>query len=239
MKQEKKIIGLIFALLIVTLIGACSLQTSQSTEGGRTVFTLTDDAANMGAVTSVKITVDSIKVLNENETWTTVSTQQQTYDLLKLKATGTQVLLADYNLTPGTYKQVRLNISKVVVTDASGDHVAKLPSGELKIVGKLVVNSNSTSTVKFDFIADESLHMTGNGLYIFAPVVRLETRQRANVNTEFRDNIRIFDGKMDEDRKMGMDIEGNFGEGFSIKKDSRLMINGNKITEEAEGEISN
>lgn len=237
---EKNISGsiftLIFILLIAALISACSLQpqsqSSQSTQEGRAVFTMTDDAANMSEVTSIKITVNSIKVLNESESWTTVSNEQQTYDLLKLKSSGTQVLLAEYNLTPGTYNQIRLNISQIVVTDASGDHTAKLPSGELKIVGKLVINANSTSTVKFDFIADESLHLTGNGTYIFAPVVKLETRQRANVDLRFRENVRISDGKIDDDRKEGMDIEGNFGEEYHINENSRLIIRGDKITEE-------
>jgi len=232
MKQGKKFIGLMFALLVVSLIAACSPQAQQSTSG-RAVFTMTDAAANMGAVTSIKVTVDSVKVLGENGVWTEVSSKQQTYDLLKLKASGTQVLLADYNLASGTYQQVRLDISKVVVTDASGDHVAKLPSGELKIVGRVKVNDNSTSTVKFDFIADKSLHMTGNGLYIFAPVVKLEMRERADVDTRFKENVRISGGKINEDTEVGMDIDGNVGEGNKIKSDSKLSVNGNRINEEA------
>ncbi len=235
MKQNGKFIGLVFALLVLTVMTACSFQDGQSTRGGRAVFTMTDDAANMGAVTSVKITVDSVKVLSEQGVWTQVSAKQQTYDLLKLKASGTQVLLADYNLTSGVYKQLRLSVSKVVVTDASGEHAAKLPSGELKLVGKLAINDNSTSTAKFDFIADESLHMTGNGEYIFAPVIKLEIREKTTVDTESKDDVKIRGGKINEDVKLSMDIDGNIGigEGFKIRKDSRLSINGDKIVEES------
>lgn len=219
--------------LSIDTAGKIKLGSESATSGnGRAVFVVTDAAANMSAVTSIKITIDSVKVLNESGAWTTVSTEQHTYDLLKLKASGTQVLLADYNLAPGTYQQTRLDISKVVVTDASGDHVAKLPSGELKIVGKLVVKENSTSTVKFDFIADESLHTTGNGLYIFAPVVKLETRQDSNVNTESKENVRISGGKINEDTEIGMDIDGNVGKGLKVRNDTRLTVRGDKITEE-------
>ena len=241
MKQGKKFIGLMFALLVVSLIAACSPQAQQSTSG-RAVFTMTDAAANMGAVTSIKVTVDSVKVLGENGVWTEVSSKQQTYDLLKLKASGTQVLLADYNLASGTYQQVRLDISKVVVTDASGDHVAKLPSGELKIVGRVKVNDNSTSTVKFDFIADKSLHMTGNGTYIFAPVIKFETREKAHVeiderenedrDTDSKANVRIKDGNVDEDTEVSMDIDGNVGKGLKVREDSRLSVRWDKIAEE-------
>jgi len=233
-KIDRSIFKSTFALLIIfavaTLLSACTPQ--QLTQDGRAVFVLTDAAADMGSVTNVSVTIDSIKVLNESGSWITVSATPQTYDLLKLKSTNTQVLLADYNLTQGTYNQVRLEISKVIVTDASGDHVAKLPSGELKLVGKLIINGNSTSTVKFDFIADESLHITGEGTYIFAPVIKFETRQKAEVDTRFRENIRIINGNVDENKKEGMDINGNFGEGFRIRTDARFSIKGDKIIEE-------
>src|SRR3989338_8533426 len=100
MKQGKKFIGLIFALLVVSLIAACSPQAQQSTSG-RAVFTMTDAAANMGAVTSVK-------VHSEAEGWVTVSSAQKTYDLLQLKAQDKQELLADIQLKEGTYNQLRL-----------------------------------------------------------------------------------------------------------------------------------
>ncbi len=236
MKQEKKIIGLVFLLLTISLIVACS--SSLDVRDGRAVFIVTDAAADMGAVTSIKMTVDDIKLHGE-EGWVDVSSKQQTFDLLKLKAEGTQALLADVKLAPGTYDQVRLHISKVIVTDASGDHTAKLPSGELKLIGKVVINDNSTSTIKFDFIADKSLHITGNGLYIFAPVIRLETRERANVEIERKENddrdvnVTIKEGNINDDTEQSMDVDGNFGEGLKIIEDSKLSVNGNKITEES------
>ena len=57
-RQKRKFIGLIFALLVISLIAACSPQAQQSTRSGRAVFTITDAAADMGAVTSVKIIRD-------------------------------------------------------------------------------------------------------------------------------------------------------------------------------------
>lgn len=236
--KQRKFMGMIFMLLAVILTVACSPQTQQSTSGGRAVFTMTDAAANMGAVTSIKVTVDSVKVLSEEGEWIKVSTGQNTYDLLELKTSGTNALLADYNLTAGTYRQVRLDISKVIVTDISGDHIAKLPSGELKLVGKLIINANSTSTIKFDFIADESLHITGDGRYIFAPVIKLETREKAEVDIESEDDVRIREGEIVEDIKVGMDIDGNVGEGLKIRKDSKLLIEFDDILEESDDDDS-
>ena len=165
--MKKTNILLALGLVLVMLVGACTSTvqsdfssgtqntgTQQSSEG-RVVFAVKDAAADMGAVTSVKITVDSVKVHSETEGWVTVSSSQKTYDLLQLKAQGKQELLADVQLKDGNYDQLRLDISNVIVTDASGSHEAKLPSGELKVNGNLVVEANATSTATFDFIEDE------------------------------------------------------------------------------------
>lgn len=217
----------VFALVAVVLLAGC-VQAPTTTQG-RAVFTIKDAAPDMGTVSSVKVTIDSVQVQSAAEGWVTVSSTPQTYDLLKLKAEGSQALLADVNLKTGTYQQVRLMTSKVVVTDTSGDHEAKLPSGELKIVGELTVNESSTSTATFDFIADESLHVTGNGDYIFAPVVKLETREKADVDVSSKANVKINGGTIKTNIKVGMDIDGNIGVGLNISKDTKLSIEGGKI----------
>src|SRR3989344_9211444 len=143
----KKILILAIISVFILMLGCApqQMETGEEQEG-RVVFTITDAAADMGTVTSVMITVDSVRVHSETEGWVTVSSEQKTFDLLKLKAEASQELLADVKLEEGTYQQLRLDISKVLVVDAEGEHEAKLPSGELKIVGDLEVKANSTST---------------------------------------------------------------------------------------------
>ena len=199
------------------------------TEDGRVVFTITDAAANMSAVTSVVVTIDSVSVHSAAEGWVAVSSESQTVDLLKLKAEGSQELLADVTLKEGTYQQLRLNISKVVVVDAEGEHEAKLPSGELKIVGDLEVKANSTSTVTFDFIADESLHITGQGEYILAPVVQLETREDAEVEVKADKKVEIKAGKVKTNITVGMDAEGKVGVGLGIPAKAAVSIAQGKV----------
>jgi len=231
MRTERTFIGVLLTLFAVALLTACSPQT-QSTQTGRAVFTMTDAAENMSGVTAVIVTVDSVRVLNESGSWIEVSTTPHTYDLLRLKADDTRALLADYNLTPGVYRQVRLVVSKVIITDAAGNHTAKLPSGELKLVGNLTIAANSTSTANFDFIADESLHLTGTGLYIFAPVIQLETREHATVDMRSRENVRVSGGRIIDNRKLSMDLDGSVGEGLRIGPDERLAFEGGKIARE-------
>ncbi len=225
----KKIL-LILALVSVIFIAACtSYSNDTGVKTGRAVFTLTDAAADMGTVSSVKITVDKVSAHSEAEGWIDVSSESKTYDLIELKGSGKQVLLADAQLKEGSYDQVRLSISKVMVTDDNVEYEAKLPSSELKIVGTTDVEANTTSSVKFDFIADESLHVTGNGKYIFAPVVQFETKEKTEVDVSDENDVKVNDGNVKTNVKVGMDVNGNVGVGLKIGADENLEIGADNV----------
>lgn len=196
---------------------------------GRAVFLITDAAANMSSVSSVRMTVDSVAVHSNTEGWITVSSSPRTYDLLQLKAQGDQMVLADVELEEGTYQQIRMDVSNVVVTDAEGDHQATLPSGELMIVGDVVVEPNATATAEFDFIADESLHVTGNGEYVFAPVIQVETREDADVLISSNGEADVEGGDIRTNVRIGMDANGRVGVGLGISQDRQISIEGGRI----------
>ncbi len=207
----------------------------QTSGQGRAVFAVTDAAADMGAVTSVQATVEQVQVHSAAKGWVSVSTQPKTYDLLELKAQEKSELLADVNLAAGTYDQMRLQISQVLVTDANGTHQAKLPSNELKFAGQLEVKANQTSTATFDFIADESLHVTGNAessgqaRYIMAPVVQVQTRTDASVSVDASNAVRISGGSVKTNVEIGMDEKGNVGIGVKIPANANLSIDINGL----------
>ncbi|MFH1182389.1 MAG: DUF4382 domain-containing protein [Candidatus Woesearchaeota archaeon] len=182
----------------------------------------------MSAVSSILVTIDNISVHRTGGGWIDVSSSPRSFDLLQLNAQGTKALLAETGLEQGIYYEVRLGISKVVVTDVNGTHDAKLPSGVLKIVGRLAVNVNETSTVDFDFIANESLHMTGDGEYILAPVVKLETTHGSEVNVT-SEGVKVKEGVKDTDSKVGMDENGFVGAGIKIRAEAKLTIENGKI----------
>jgi hypothetical protein len=218
---------LLIALCVLALaLTACAPESSE----GRVVVTVTDAATNMGAVTSVEVTIDKVEAHSATEGWVTLSANQKTVDLLELKATGAQALLADETLTEGSYDQMRLEISNVVVTDADGDHEAKLPSNVLKVNTNLTVGNNTTSTASFDFIADESLHVTGNGKYILAPVVHVETREDAQVDATNKNAVVITQGTVRTNTRVGMDVNGNVDVNVHVPADADLRIDGNTIS---------
>lgn len=229
MAEKKFLFGFapFVAIVLAVFLSGCLQSASTSAPQGRAVFAITDVAADMGSVTSVNVTIDSVQAHNAAQGWVNVSSAPQTYDLLKLKAEGSKALLADVNMAPGAYQQVRLVISNVTVTDTSV-HEAKLPSGELKIVGGFNVSENSTSAIVFDFIASDSLHVTGKGEYIFAPVVRFSAVEGAEVDASSSSDVRVQGGTT-KSIEVGMALDGTTGEGVKVAKDKKLSIEGGKI----------
>ncbi len=223
------------AVIVVVVLGAFVafqfgiFPTSVSGATGQAVFAVTDSAANLSSISSIQMTIQSVEVHSTDQGWVVVSNTPKIVDLLALNATSSNELLADVQLNATTYQQIRLNISQVIVVDSNGTHVAKLPSGELKIVANLVVNPNSTSTALFDFIAGDSLILTGNGQYIFAPVVHVQTTKNANVSIDSQNNVHITGGRTDTDEQVGMDINGNVGVNLGIPTNANVTIdvNGN------------
>ena len=197
---------------------------SISADKGRAVFAITDAAADMGSVSEIRLTVKEVQAHSNTESWTTVSSQSKTYDLLKLKADGHLELISDTDLSIGAYNQIRFVVDKVIVVDSEGEHEAKLPSNELKINLDFEVKENSTSTIVLDFIADESLHTTGNDKYILAPVIQVETRENAEVDVKSNNKVEISSGNIKTKVKVGMDIDGNVGLGLKISKDTKLNL---------------
>ncbi|MEW6723040.1 MAG: DUF4382 domain-containing protein [Candidatus Micrarchaeota archaeon] len=218
-------------LLIAVLLSGCYGPAPQAPEGkGRAVFAIADAAADMGAVSSIEVTVDEVSVHSASEGWVTVSSTPKTYDLMELRASGERELLADAQLDSGEYQQMRLRISKVLVTDGNGTHEARMPSKELKIAGAFSVGANATSTATFDFAADESLHVTGEGQYVLAPVVGVETRRDAEVTVESDARVVIRGGNVLTSTRVGMDENGTLGVGLKIPAGAAVSIQDGVIT---------
>lgn len=213
---------------------ATSAPTATANTMGSAIFAVRDAAADMGAVTGVRIAVDSVRVHNQAGAWTTVSSQSQTYDLLVLRGKGIAELLAETKLAAGSYDQMELTISTVTVTDDKGQHEAKLPSGKLQLQGSLEVKAGTTSTASFDFLADQSLHTTGDGLYILAPVVRVETRAEADAQVTATREVKMGGGRVTTDAEIGMNAEGDVDAGLRVSPDAILRVDGNgKVVQSA------
>ncbi len=193
---------------------------------GRAVISITDDAPSLDGVTAVVITVDAVETHSSAQGWVTVSSAAKRYDLLALKRSGDSALLVDTNLDAGTYDQIRLNISDVSVTANGKTQTAKLPSSTLKIVGNLVVLAGQTSSVSLDFLLDKSLHLTGAGTYVLAPVVRLESKSGVRVDVKADGSVEESGGKVEDEDTEGMDERGEMRSDFELNAKLDIDENG-------------
>lgn len=223
------IVGGIYLFTRAPKTNDTSTPVSQETENmrtqGRVVFSVTDAAANMSTISEINMKVSKVEMHNQADGWFTISTTPRTYNLLALNASGESKILADAQVTAYEYDQIRLMVDSISVkTKAGATSEAKLPSGELKINTKVVVNTGTTSSVNLDFLADKSLHVTGNGKYIFAPVVKAETRSNTNVSVGTNSTVSIAGGKVDDDETIGMDIDGSVKANFQINGSQKLNI---------------
>lgn len=199
--------------------------TDTTSTTGSFIFAITDAAENLDHVTNVEITINSIEIHHPARGWITIDSQEQTFDLLQLKNEDIVALLAQKELEEGIYDQIRLEISDVRVTEDSGEvQQAVLPSGELKIKNDFVVKEGEISVVTLDFIADDSLHRTGKGEFIMAPVINVEAREQATVEID-NGRIEIKGGEVRVDSTFGMDEHGNMGINVRIPPGTTLSIN--------------
>ena len=205
-------------------------QNQDTTYTGRVVFSVTDAAADMSTISEINMKVNSVEVHSTASGWVTASTTPRVYNLLALNASKKSELLADVDLETGTYDQVRLMVDSIAIKMKTGViKEAKLPSSELRINAKLLVNRDMTSSVNFDFLADKSLHTTGNGSYIFAPVVKIETKSNADVSVDNKSVVTITGGRIDDANTVGMDIDGSVKINFQINSKQKLNIDSNNV----------
>lgn len=221
----------VLGLLVLTLLVIAGCTGAPNTDGnspngqtGRAVFSMTDAAADMGSVQKVNVTIDSVDAYSETNGWVRVNSQRREYDWLELKSQSKTVVLADAQLEEGSYSQVRMNVSKVTVTDANGVHEAKTPTREWVFDGQFTVESNTTSSAHFDFQADESVHVANDSSYVVAPVTVVETRDNASVNVQSSDRVIISGGSVRTSQTVGMDISGNIGVGIRIPVDAVIDV---------------
>jgi hypothetical protein len=112
------------------------------------------------------------------------------------------------------------------VTAAGKTQDAKLPSNTLRIVGRLTVVSDQTSTMVLDLMLAKSLHLTGSGQYIFAPVLKFQTKANTSVNVDSSERVRASGGRMDDEHAFGMDEKGEMHVDFELPANLKIDASG-------------
>ncbi|MES2930186.1 MAG: DUF4382 domain-containing protein [Patescibacteria group bacterium] len=221
--------GIILGILLVVVIvwGVVAYQKKHNTDGEGLYVSVTDATADIKNVTDIDMTVKKVEVYSAAKGWTTVSADAKTYKLLSLNASGeTKFYGKKSDLEAGTYDKVRVTLGDTTVrTKTKGDMKATLPTSQIVMNATIKVSDDAKSHLTLDFLADKSLHMTSDDQYVFAPVVKAESRSNADVTVSAdTDTVMISGGTVDSTATVGVDLDGSSKGNFELKTGSDLKI---------------
>ncbi|HCB35391.1 MAG: hypothetical protein A3H73_00085 [Candidatus Taylorbacteria bacterium RIFCSPLOWO2_02_FULL_50_120] len=205
-------------------------ETDQSPMKGEVVVSFTDETAAIQNVTEVKMQVESVSLYSNTKGWVEVGSKNVEYRLLELKAKRESRVYATAKVAADTYTRAKIVVKDVTVeTKNAGKKTATMPRRDIELVHKTVVKENATASVHIDVLADQSLHATSKGEYIFTPVIKTESRSNASVTVSSNDTVTIASGTVEDMTTLGMDIDGSVKVGFKIDADIKLDISGDTI----------
>lgn len=159
--------------LTVILVSACTSATPRT----GVVEVRATDAPPTG-VSSILVTTSNIQIHKTDapeDSWVTVVSQEKTFDLVAIQ--DVEVFLGSENVSSGNYTQIRLDVTRVIVTMNGANITAKLPSDKLKVVGTWEVKAGEKTILTLDFQADTFVVITGNDTVQVKPVIKLEVSQ--------------------------------------------------------------
>ena len=102
--------------------------------------------------------------------WKTVLEEEKTFDLIVIQ--DVKKFLAEIDLEPGKYTQIRLRISNASLEVSGVQESLKIPSNKLKLIHPFTINSGETTTLTLDFDAQKSVHKAGDK-YILKPTIKI------------------------------------------------------------------
>lgn len=200
-------------------------QESESSVVGTIYVGVTDATADIKDVNDIDLSVKKVEIYSDMSGWMTLSSSEKKYPLLKLKAEGKTELYAKNYLKAGFYDRVRVTLGDVVVrTKTKGDLKATVPSSQIVIYSDIKIMNGQDTHFKLDFLADKSLHITVDGKYLFAPVVKAESRSGASVSLGAEDKLEVSLGSVDSVVSVGVDLSGSSRSNFELQTDSTLKI---------------
>ena len=224
----KSLTGVIVgAVLVITVIGGVIwYQNNQKSKTTGTLFIgITDATADIAQVNEIDLTVKQVEIHSTTRGWVSVSSDTKSYELLALHAAEKTKVYAKENVAAETYDKVRVTLGEATIkTKARGDLKATLPSSYVVINTNVIVKPGTDSHLKLDVLADQSLHETSDGAYVFAPVIKAESRNSAEISEASDNSLTVSGGHIDSIITAGVDLDGTSKTNFVLKTDNTLKV---------------
>jgi hypothetical protein len=172
----KKLIYIIPVFLLLFYTGCTDNSTNPTNNQGQLKISMVDSPAQYDQVNIVVSRVEVHMADSSESSWMIINPVPHTYDLLQLR-NGASVVLGDTFLTAGHYTQIRLILGEGSNVVINGDTIPLvIPSGfqtGVKLNHEFDIMPGNLYELMLDFNADRSIHITGNGVYMMNPVIRV------------------------------------------------------------------
>lgn len=182
-KRALPILSGLVAVLMLSFSGGCS-DDPTSPEFTNLTIRLTDapsDELEEANIFFVDLTVKRRGEAVERDVPLVLQAGDNPLNILELA--NKIIPFAAGSVDPGTYEFIKINLDQdqSFVIEKDGDRKAlRIPSEEVKILGRFEVQQDRTTTVTLDFEADSSLLKTGppqaEGGWLLRPVIAIEAR---------------------------------------------------------------
>lgn len=169
---------LVIALVMIVIAGCSDNSTGPVTQGNSNLkIYLTDSPATLDSVIIFVKRVEVHKAGSDSTSgWIVMNNTTRAFNLLDLR-NGAKAVLGDSVLQPGQYTQIRLILDNgSYVVENGMKHMLTVPSGfqtGIKLNHQFTLEPNTLYELMLDFNVDKSIHMTGNGMFMMKPVIRV------------------------------------------------------------------
>ncbi len=175
-------------LLLGAALAGCLGQDAEATGSGALYVKddLTDDAAE------VHITFNQAEALSAGGGgWTTVYEGEQSFEMLSLSGPDDKAKLADFELEPGEYLQLRIAITNVTVVDHEGNETAYTSFGNVVTIAHgFTVSEGGDFELLVDFDLEQGVNLENRE---YTPVIGFAQTTYGNDNGNGTNNTHRTD----------------------------------------------
>jgi hypothetical protein len=146
------VFGVLFAVLILLLGCASQPPAGGQAPTGKLVLLVSDEEANIGDFSSVKVTFDSARIFfeDENKGFKEMPLNDAQADLVQLIG-ETALPVGELQLEAGNYSKIELEVKAIEAYLISGDLAdVKVPSEKLMITRPFTIDANTETRFVFD-----------------------------------------------------------------------------------------
>lgn len=179
--KNKFVASLFFLLFTAFYVVSCSDNVTDPVQSGngRLKLLMVDSPATLDSVIINVIEVSVHYTGNDSteDGWMVINSTERYFDLLQL-TNGAMAVLGDTTLPTGKYTQIRLLLGDDnYVYDDGVRYDLTTPSAQqsgLKLIHPFDILAGSIYELYLDFNVDKSIVITGNGMYILKPTIRVQ-----------------------------------------------------------------